>query len=47
MSIAADSDWIVDVGPDAGDEGGRIVAAGPPRQIASVPESRIAKCLAR
>ena len=35
MSVAANSDWIVDVGPGAGDEGGRIVASGPPRQVAA------------
>lgn len=34
MSLAAASDWIVDIGPGAGDEGGRIVAAGPPQLIA-------------
>ena len=33
MSMAADSDWIVDVGPGAGDEGGRIVASGPPKDV--------------
>jgi excinuclease ABC subunit A len=35
MSIAADSDWIIDVGPGAGSEGGRIVAEGPPQDIPS------------
>lgn len=33
MSVAANSDWIIDVGPGAGDEGGRIVASGPPKKI--------------
>ena len=35
MSVAANSDWIVDVGPGAGDEGGRIVAFGPPKKVAA------------
>ncbi|MFT4120834.1 excinuclease ABC subunit UvrA [Bradyrhizobium sp.] len=35
MSVAANSDWIVDVGPGAGDEGGRIVASGPPKRVAA------------
>ena len=35
MSVAADSDWIVDVGPDAGDEGGRIVGFGVPSRVAA------------
>jgi excinuclease ABC subunit A len=47
MSLAADSDWIIDVGPGAGDEGGRIVASGPPRHIATVAGSRTARYLAR
>ena len=29
MRVVAASDWVIDVGPGAGDEGGRIVAAGP------------------
>jgi excinuclease ABC subunit A len=35
MSVAADSDWIVDVGPGAGDEGGRIVGFGVPSRVAA------------
>jgi excinuclease ABC subunit A len=47
MSVAADSDWIVDVGPGAGEEGGRVVASGQPKHVASSPDSRTAKYLAR
>jgi hypothetical protein len=32
MSVAAASEWIIDIGPGAGDEGGRIVASGAPAQ---------------
>jgi excinuclease ABC subunit A len=46
MSVAAASDWIVDVGPGAGEDGGRIVAAGPPNEVASSAISRTAKYLA-
>ncbi|WP_031336048.1 excinuclease ABC subunit UvrA [Rhodopseudomonas sp. B29] len=46
MSVAAGSDWIVDVGPGAGDEGGRIVAFGPPQKVAA-SGSRTAKYLAK
>jgi excinuclease ABC subunit A len=46
MSVTAASDWIIDIGPGAGDEGGRIVASGPPKQVASVTQSRTAKYLA-
>jgi len=34
MDVVAHSDWIIDLGPGAGDEGGRIVAAGTPEQVA-------------
>jgi excinuclease ABC subunit A len=47
MQVAAASDWIIDIGPAAGDEGGRIVAAGSPEQIASNAQSRTAKYLER
>ena len=46
MSVAANSDWIVDVGPGAGEEGGRIVVAGKPNEVASNAISRTAKYLA-
>ncbi|WP_332855407.1 excinuclease ABC subunit UvrA [Duganella sp. S19_KUP01_CR8] len=41
------SDWVVDVGPGAGDEGGRIVAAGTPSAVAACADSRTAPYLAR
>jgi excinuclease ABC subunit A len=47
MGVAAASDWIIDVGPGAGDEGGRIVAAGPPQKIVSNTQSRTAMYLER
>ena len=30
MRVVAGSDWVIDIGPGAGDEGGRVVAAGTP-----------------
>ena len=47
MHVAAASDWIIDLGPGAGDEGGKIVAAGPPVAVAKVRASRTAPYLAR
>jgi excinuclease ABC subunit A len=34
MDVVAHSDWIIDLGPGAGDEGGLIVASGTPHQVA-------------
>ena len=34
LQVLAAADWIIDLGPDAGDEGGRIVAQGTPEEIA-------------
>jgi excinuclease ABC subunit A len=47
MRMAAVSDWIIDIGPGAGENGGRVVAAGPPEQVASNTASRTAPYLAR
>ena len=45
MSVAAASDWIIDIGPGAGDEGGRIVASGTPAQVVKEARSRTGKYL--
>ncbi|MET0378291.1 MAG: excinuclease ABC subunit A, partial [Spongiibacteraceae bacterium] len=45
LRVIAASDWVIDVGPGAGDEGGRIVASGPPADIVAEPESRTGKFL--
>jgi len=47
MRVVAGSDWVIDMGPGAGEEGGRIVAAGPPDDLAQRDESRTAPYLAR
>jgi excinuclease ABC subunit A len=40
MHVVASSDWVIDMGPGAGDEGGQIVIAGTPQQVASCKRSR-------
>ncbi len=47
MRIVAHSDWIIDMGPGAGDQGGRVVACGTPTHIAGSRESRTAPYLRR
>ncbi|MGH7529548.1 MAG: excinuclease ABC subunit UvrA, partial [Gemmatimonadales bacterium] len=39
LDVIKRADWVIDLGPGAGDAGGRIVAAGTPEDIARVPES--------
>jgi excinuclease ABC subunit A len=46
MRVVAASDWVMDIGPGAGEEGGRVVASGTPSEVASMPESRTAAYLA-
>ncbi|MFG2194061.1 ABC transporter [Streptomyces sp. NPDC048639] len=46
MDVVAAADWVIDLGPGGGDEGGRIVAAGPPEDVARTPASRTAPYLA-
>ena len=46
MQVIASSDWVIDVGPGAGDEGGRIIGQGPPERIAGVRHSKTARYLA-
>jgi excinuclease ABC subunit A len=45
MSVAAASDWVIDLGPGAGDEGGRVVVRGTPADVASASEGRTAPYL--
>ena len=47
MRVVAAADWVIDVGPGAGEAGGRIVAAGPPAEVARALGSRTSAYLAR
>ncbi|HWS70507.1 MAG TPA: excinuclease ABC subunit A, partial [Thermoanaerobaculia bacterium] len=47
MRVVVGSDWVIDIGPGAGEEGGRVVAAGPPAEVARSGKSRTAPYLAR
>ncbi len=39
LDVLKTADWLIDLGPDGGDRGGRLVAAGTPEQVAREPES--------
>jgi excinuclease ABC subunit A len=45
MAVAAEADWILDIGPEAGEDGGEIVAQGTPEKVAMSKTSRTAPFL--
>ncbi len=45
LDVIAAADWIIDLGPEGGDQGGRIVAEGRPEQVAQVAESHTGQFL--
>ncbi len=47
MRVVAGSDWVIDIGPGAGEEGGRVVASGSPVEVSRSSKSRTAPYLAR
>ncbi|MGE7775587.1 excinuclease ABC subunit UvrA [Chitinophaga sp. NPDC101104] len=46
MRVIAGADWVIDMGPGAGEKGGNIVAEGPPSAVASSKKSKTAPYLA-
>ena len=46
LDVIKTADWIIDLGPEGGAGGGRIVAEGPPEAIAQSPESHTGHYLA-
>lgn len=47
MQVVSQSDWVIDIGPGAGDEGGTVIATGTPEEIADCSRSRTAAYLQR
>jgi excinuclease ABC subunit A len=47
LDVIGRADWIVDLGPEAAADGGRIVAEGPPSEIMAVPDSHTGRFLRR
>ncbi|MGI5446532.1 ATP-binding cassette domain-containing protein [Streptomyces sp. CA-243310] len=45
LDVVRHADWLVDVGPAAGEHGGRVLHSGPPAALADVPESATARAL--
>ncbi len=47
LDVIKTADWIIDLGPEGGDGGGRVVATGTPEEIAAHPESHTGRFLRR
>jgi excinuclease ABC subunit A len=47
LDIIKSADWLIDLGPDGGDQGGRIIATGTPEQVARNPQSLTGRYLAK
>ena len=47
LDVIKTADWVIDLGPEGGDGGGRIVAAGTPEDLAREPASHTGRYLAR
>ncbi len=45
LDVVKSCDWIIDLGPEGGDAGGRIVASGTPEEVAAVPASFTGRAL--
>jgi excinuclease ABC subunit A len=46
LDVIKTADWVIDLGPEGGPGGGRIIAAGTPEQVARVKESHTGQHLA-
>ncbi len=45
LDVIKNSDWLIDLGPEGGDEGGKIVTVGTPEQVSKAPGSYTGKYL--
>jgi excinuclease ABC subunit A len=47
LDVIKSADWVIDLGPEGGQAGGKIVAEGTPEEIAANPHSHTGKWLAK
>ena len=46
LDVIAEADWVIDMGPEGGKDGGKVVAQGAPEKIAKAKKSHTGKFLA-
>jgi excinuclease ABC subunit A len=46
LDVVKTADWVIDLGPEGGDAGGRVVASGSPEEVVRAPESATGRALA-
>jgi excinuclease ABC subunit A len=46
LDVVKSADWLIDLGPEGGDRGGRVVAEGPPEHVAKTADSHTGRFLA-
>ena len=46
LDVVKTADWIIDLGPEGGDQGGKVVAVGTPEEVAAHPDSHTGRFLA-
>ncbi|MDW8324777.1 MAG: excinuclease ABC subunit UvrA [Burkholderiales bacterium] len=46
LDVVAEADWVIDLGPEGGEGGGRVVVAGTPEEVAACPASHTGRALA-
>ncbi|MBN1756382.1 excinuclease ABC subunit UvrA [bacterium] len=47
LDVVKTADWIIDLGPEGGDQGGQVIAAGTPSEICQCPQSHTGKYLSQ
>ena len=45
LDVIKSADWVIELGPEGGEEGGRIVVQGTPEEVAASPQSHTGKAL--
>ena len=45
LDVIKSADWVIDLGPEGGEEGGKVVVQGTPEEVAACPQSHTGKAL--